>query len=262
MIGAILGDMVGAPFEFKGLKTKDFPFPPEDAAFTDDTVLTVAVADALLHNLDPVQTLQKWGRRYRHCSWGNRFRDWLFSDNPRPYNSYGNGAAMRVSPAGLLARTPEEALTLADRVTAITHNHPEGLKGARATALAIFLFRQGESVDSVRETLQRRFGYNLARTVDEIRPGYRYNETCQHTVPEALICAFEAVDVEDAIRNAVSLGGDADTLAAIAGAVAEARFGGVPYPLARWAFDGLDAPMQRILEALYRQAQVPPPWEG
>ncbi|RME40900.1 MAG: ADP-ribosylglycohydrolase family protein, partial [Deltaproteobacteria bacterium] len=169
--------------------------------------------------------LKDWGRRYPYCSWGGRFREWLFSDDMEPYGSFGNGAAMRVSPAGFLAGNLEDAWAMSDRVTRVTHNHPEGMKGARATVTAIVLARQGANAEAIRNEIAQRFDYDMGRSVDEIRPSYRFDETCQRTVPEALICALEAEDFEDAVRNAVSLGGDADTLAAIAGAVAEARFG-------------------------------------
>jgi len=226
MLGAIAGDIIGSVYEFRPIKRKDFePLFAAGAEFTDDTVLTVAVADCLMNDRDPAQTLKDWGRRYPHCSWGGRFREWLFSDEDEPYGSFGNGAAMRVSPAGFLADSLEDAWAMSDRVTRVTHNHPEGMKGARATVTAIVLARQGADAQAIREEVAGRFGYGMARAVDEIRPGYRFDETCQRTVPEALICALEAEDFEDAVRNAVSLGGDADTLAAIAGAVAEARFG-------------------------------------
>jgi ADP-ribosyl-[dinitrogen reductase] hydrolase len=227
MLGAIIGDIVGSVYEFNNYKAKDFqPLFHPDAFFTDDTVCTVAVADALINNLDPAVALRDWCRRYWHIGgWGLRFADWVVSDRMGPYNSLGNGAAMRVSAAGLLARDVDEAIELAHRVTEVTHNHPEGMKGAAATAVALHLAMIGQSADEIRTAITQQFGYDLSMTVDEIRPTYQYNERCQTTVPQALICALEATDFEDAIRNAISIGGDSDTIAAIAGAVAEARFG-------------------------------------
>jgi len=252
MLGAIAGDIIGSVYEFRPIKRKDFePLFAEGAEFTDDTVLTVAVADCLMNGRDPGQALKMWGRRYPHCSWGGRFREWLFSDEREPYSSFGNGAAMRVSPAGLLADSLEDAWAMSDRVTRVTHNHPEGMKGARATVTAIVLARQGVAAQAIREEIAGRFGYDMARSVDEIRPAYGFDESCQRTVPEALICALEAQDFEDAVRNAVSLGGDADTLAAIAGAVAEARFG-VPAAIASEALQRLPIEMQAILDLLYK----------
>jgi ADP-ribosyl-[dinitrogen reductase] hydrolase len=254
MLGAIIGDIAGSVYEFQGYKAKDFePLLRRDAFFTDDSVLTVAVADALLNDRPPVEAFKDWGRRYPDSGWGGRFSRWLFSEETAPYGSYGNGAAMRVSPAGLLGRTPEEVLALARRVTEVTHDHPEGLKGAAATALAIFLALRGEPVSAIRRAVAAGYGYDLDRTVDGIRPGYRFDETCQGSVPEALICALEAVDYEDAIRNAISLGGDSDTLAAIAGGIAEARFG-IPEDIAAEVWRRLPADMRQVIAALYRRA--------
>jgi ADP-ribosyl-[dinitrogen reductase] hydrolase len=254
MLGAIIGDIAGSVYEFQGHKWKDFePFLRGDAFFTDDSVLTVAVADALIDERPPVEAFKDWGRRYPDSGWGGRFSRWLFSQETAPYGSYGNGAAMRVSPAGLLGRTPEEALAFARRVTEVTHDHPEGLKGAAATTLAIFLALRGETVSAIRRAVGKAYGYDLDRTVDGIRPGYRFDETCQGTVPEALICALEAVDYEDAIRNAISLGGDSDTLGAIAGGIAEARFG-IPDDIAAEGWRRLPVDMREMMAALYRRA--------
>ena len=220
MLGAVIGDIVGSVYEFNNYRAKDFdPFFHPNAFFTDDTVCTVAVADALLNRRDPAVALKDWGRRYWEIGgWGARFGDWLTRDDLAAYGSYGNGAAMRVAPAGLLASSLEEAIALSDRVTEVTHNHPEGMRGAAATAATIFLARSGIQARQIRQDIARRFGYDLSASVDEIRPVYRFNETCQETVPQALICALEATDFEDAIRNAISIGGDSDTVAAIAGA--------------------------------------------
>ena len=259
MYGAVIGDTVGSRHEFGGLRSTRFEFFGPGCHFTDDTVCTAAAADILLNGRRPAETMQAWCRRYPDCSWGARFGGWIHEETPTPYGSYGNGAAMRVSPAAFLNRDRPlaEALAAADRVTRITHDHPEGMKGARAATHAIWLAFQGEAPRSIAtaiayharappqtrsEALRQAAGwpppnhgflevagnqsrYDLSRDVATIRETYEYNETCQRTVPEALVCALEAPDFEQAIRNAVSLGGDADTLAAIAGPVAEALHG-------------------------------------
>ena len=226
MLGAIIGDIVGSVYEWKPIKTKDFPFFADNGFFTDDSVCTVAAADILLHDLPPAETMQTWCRRYPGRGYGGNFGRWIHIDPPEPYHSYGNGAAMRVSAAAFLNRDDlAAALAAADKVTEITHNHPEGMKGARATTHAIWLAFQGESPTNVRQVITTEYGYDLTKTVDEIRPDYSFDETCQGTVSQAITCALESVSYEDAVRNAISLGGDADTLAAIAGAIAEAMHG-------------------------------------
>jgi len=250
MLGAIIGDIAGSIYEFDNYRAKDFEFFGRKADFTDDTVCTIAVADALMNDLDPAQALAAWCKRYPGRGYGGMFGRWIESRDHKPYNSFGNGAAMRVSPAGLLARTLDEALAMAHRVTEVTHNHPEGLKGAAATVHAIFLARQGAAPADIRRAITATYGYDLSRSVDDIRPHYVFNETCQQTVPEALICAFEARDFEDAIRNAISIGGDSDTVAAIAGGVAEALYA-VPQPLADAALAKLLQEMRTVIEQLY-----------
>ncbi|MCG9133837.1 ADP-ribosylglycohydrolase family protein [Candidatus Poribacteria bacterium] len=226
MLGAIIGDIAGSIYEGYSIKTKDFPFFGNSCRLTDDSVCTITVADTLLHDLPPAETMQKWCRRYPDAGYGGNFGMWIYTDSPEPYNSYGNGAAMRVSPAAYLNRNDLDAARAAsDKVTEITHNHPEGIKGARATTHAIWLAFQGESVERIRQVITSEYSYDLTRTLDEIRPDYDFDITCQGTVPQAIICALESVSFEDAIRNAVSLGGDADTLAAIAGPIAEALHG-------------------------------------
>jgi ADP-ribosylglycohydrolase len=208
----------------------------------------------LVHDLDPVATLQRWGREYwSNGGWGQRFNLWLADDNPHPYNSWGNGAAMRVSAAGLLGASLEHALDLAYRVTVITHDHPEGIKGAQATAAAIWMARQHLDVTDIRRALVERFGYRLDMTVDDIRPGYKFTEASKDSVPQALVCSLEAVDFEDAVRNAVSIGGDSDTIAAIAGSVAEARFG-IPDDIAAKTWSYLPTDMRVVMTALYKKA--------
>jgi ADP-ribosyl-[dinitrogen reductase] hydrolase len=251
MLGAIIGDIAGSIYEFNNHRSKDFELFGPGADFTDDTVCTVAVADALLNNSDPASTLADWCVRYPGRGYGGMFARWIEARDRRPYNSFGNGAAMRVSPAGLLASTLDEALDMARRVTEVTHNHPEGLKGAAATVHAIFLARRGAALAQIRQEIHTTYGYDLNRTVDAIRPHYEFNETCQRTVPEALVCVLEARDFEDAIRNSISIGGDSDTVAAIAGGVAEALFG-VPQALTEQGLAKLPEEMRELVELLYK----------
>ncbi len=252
MLGGIAGDIIGSAYEKKNYRAKDFePLFHPRARFTDDTVCIVAVADALINSIPPAQALQDWGRRYwENGGWGQRFALWLADDDPKPYGSWGNGGAMRVGPAALLARSHDETLELAHYVTAVTHNHPEGIKGAQATAMAIYLSRLGKPVETIRNAISTRFEYDLTATVDEIRPEYRHSEAAHKSVPQALICALEATDFEDAIRNAISIGGDSDTIAAIAGAVAEARFG-MPEAIAKKVWEYLNPEMRQRIGLLY-----------
>ena len=236
MYGAILGDIIGSPFEFdRGDKTKEFDLFSKGCDFTDDSVMTIAVGEALLA-VGPqatvkeieeavVTNMQDWGKRYPYAGYGGRFRYWLRERNPKPYGSYGNGSAMRVSAAGGLYDSLERTREVARATANVTHNHPEGIKGAEATASAIYMARNGSSKEEIKEYIEKEFHYNLDRTLDEIRPGYHMDETCQRTVPEAIIAFLESKDFEDAIRNAVSLGGDTDTLGAITGSIAEAFYG-------------------------------------
>lgn len=255
MLGSVIGDIVGSVYEFNNHRARDFePFFHPKASFTDDTVCTVAVADALINARHPGEALKDWGARYwENGGWGGRFALWLRSDSLEPYGSFGNGAAMRVAPAGLLARSLEECNRLAEKVTAVTHNHPEGIKGGLATAAAVHMARAGFSKDAIRSYVVDTFAYVLDRTVDDIRPTYSFNETCQQTVPEALICVLEADCYEDAIRNAISIGGDSDTVAAIAGGVAEALFG-IPGDIAAQGWQYLPTDMRAVLTDLYRLA--------
>ena len=236
MYGAILGDIIGSPFEFdRGDKTKDFKLFSRRSHFTDDSVMTLAVCEALLKVGQDVtvkeiedaviSSMQSWGRRYPHAGYGGYFRRWLTARHPEPYNSYGNGSAMRVSAAGWLYDSLEKTRVVAKATANVTHNHPEGIKGAEATASAIFMARNGSSKEEIKKYIENEFHYDLNRTLNEIRPGYHMDETCQKTVPEAIIAFLEAKDFEDAIRNAVSLGGDTDTLGAITGSIAEAYYG-------------------------------------
>ncbi len=226
MIGAIIGDIVGSIYEWEPIKTKEFEFFTQECFFTDDSVCTLAVADILLHDLPPAETMQKWCQNYPGRGYGGMFAQWIHEDPPEPYNSYGNGAAMRVSPAAFLNRDNlDAALAASDKVTEITHSHPEGMKGARATTHAIWLAFQDESPTNIRKVIADEYVYDLTMSVDDIRPDYSFDVTCQGTVPQAIICALESESYEDAVRNAISIGGDADTLGAIAGAIAEAMHG-------------------------------------
>ncbi|MBQ8073263.1 MAG: ADP-ribosylglycohydrolase family protein [Clostridia bacterium] len=257
MIGAILGDMIGAPYEFDmGDKTKNFPLFSQRSRFTDDTVMTIAVAEALMNTIgwsdDAIRyalfnSMQYWGHEYPYAGYGTMFWNWLNTKNPTPYNSYGNGSAMRVSSAGWLYDTMEETRHVARLTAEVTHNHPEGIKGAEATASAIFLARTGHSKAEIREYVTSEFGYNLTRTCDEIRPTYHHVESCQETVPEAMTAFLEGTDFEDVIRTAVSLGGDCDTLTCIAGSIAEA-FYGVPEEIAAEGENRLTEKIKTVLD--------------
>ena len=249
MIGAIAGDVVGSVHEFEATKTKDFPLIDPRCFFTDDTVLTVALADALLHGKDYAVLLKEYYRRYPDAGYGGAFHGWASSDSLAPYNSWGNGSAMRVSPAAYVASCLADVLTLAEQSAVVTHNHPEGIRGAQATAAAIFLARTGHTKDSIQKFVQSFFGYDLQATLAQIRPGYRFNESCQDTVPQAIRAFLEANDFEDALRNAVSLGGDADTLACITGSIAEPFFGGVPAELRESALSRLDDELLAVVSA-------------
>lgn len=232
MIGAIIGDIVGSAYEFWPIRRKNFELFNLGSLFTDDSVMTIAVGCALMrHRQDGedfsaalIEEMQKLGRRYPDAGYGASFRAWIFKQSPLPYNSYGNGSAMRVSACGYAARSLEEALQLAAASAEVTHNHPEGVKGAQATAAAIYLARSGASKEDIRRHIDAQF-YPLRQTLDEIRPTYHFNETCQETVPQAIIAFLESENFEDSLRNAVSLGGDADTLAAITGSIAWAFYG-------------------------------------
>ena len=228
MIGAIAGDIIGSIYEHDQIKTKDFPLFDARCVFTDDTVMTIAVADAILSQGSYLESVRRLGIRYPDAGYGGFFIKWLHSHDPKPYHSWGNGSAMRVSPVGFAFTTSEEILTHAKATADISHNHPEGVKGAQATALAVFLARTGSDKESIRSCISSQFGYDLDRTVNDIRPSYSFDVSCQGTVPEAIIAFLDSDSYEDTVRNAISLGGDSDTLACIAGGIAEAFYGGVP----------------------------------
>jgi len=242
MLGAIVGDIVGSIYEFNNYRSKDFPLFGDGCDYTDDTVLTVAVADCLMRNGNYGEYIKKYARAYPNVkgSYGGRFAQWIRSESMEPYNSWGNGSAMRVSAVGFAFDETQAVVEEAKRSAEVTHNHPEGIKGAQATAVAIYMARKGQSKEQIKAAIAKSFRYDLDRTVDEIRPVYQFNESCQETVPEAIIAFLESTDFEDAIRNAVSLGGDSDTIAAITGSIAEAFYGGVPYAIAVQAWKKLD----------------------
>ena len=241
MLGAIVGDIVGSPYEFDrhNIKTTVFPLLSERSHFTDDTVMTLAVADALMASLPErgteapetkfeaalIHAMQDYGLRYPDAGYGARFSGWLYAAHPEPYNSFGNGSAMRVSPVAWAFDTLDAVERFAAASARVTHNHPEGIKGAQATAGAILLARQGKSKAEIRGYVESRYGYDLGRTLNEIRPGYRHVESCQETVPEAITAFLEGDGFEDAVRKAVSLGGDSDTLTAITASIAEGMWG-------------------------------------
>jgi len=233
MLGAILGDIIGRPYEFKPIKTKDFPLFSKQSGITDDSIMTIAVAQGLLEgrrisrvtSYEIKQAMRRLGRQFPHAGYGSQFRRWLKSENPEPYNSFGNGSAMRVSPVAWFFDDLEDTERFATISADVTHNHPEGIKGAQSVAAAIFLARTGATKNEIRLYIEESYGYDLSRSIDRIRPDYRFDVTCQGSVPEAIIAFLESTGFEDAIRNAVSLGGDADTQAAIAGSIAEAFYG-------------------------------------
>jgi len=224
MIGAIAGDIIGSVYEHRQIKHTDFVLFQNHSAFTDDTVLTVATAQAILEDGDYGRWYRQFGRALPDAGYGGFFMRWLLSENPRPYNSFGNGSAMRVSPVGFAFDSLERVLAEAKKNAEVTHNHPEGIKGAQATAMAVFLARTGRDKQMIKEQISRRFGYDLNSTVRQIRPGYRFDPTCQGSVPEAIIAFLDSDGFEDALRKAVSLGGDSDTLACITGGIAQAYY--------------------------------------
>lgn len=245
MLGAIAGDIIGSVYEFNNIKTKVFELFHPAAFFTDDTVLTVALAESILTGDDYLDLLLEYYHRYPDASYGGRFRQWAEHGPHQPYNSWGNGAAMRVSPVGFAYGDLDTVLLKAEESAAITHDHPEGIKGAQATAAAIFLARRGSSKTAIKRYIEHSFGYDLSTPLDEIRQHYRFDESCQGTVPPAIRAFLEAEDWEDAVRNAISLGGDSDTLACITGGIAEAAFG-LPVAIAQQALSYLDAELSRV----------------
>jgi ADP-ribosylglycohydrolase len=250
MIGAIAGDIIGSIYEFENHKSKDFPLFRMGCAFTDDSLCTVALADCLMTDGDPAEYLRRWGNQYLELGYGTMYGRWLTRGDIGAYGSFGNGAAMRVSPAAFLARSLDQARRDAICITEVTHNHPEGIKGALATTDAIWMAFNAATPETIRQHIATTYGYDMHRSVDAIRPYYEFDETCQKTVPEAIICALEATGFEDAIRNAISIGGDSDTVACITGSIAEARFG-VPQEIATKAMAWLPDELCKVVERMY-----------
>ena len=268
MIGAIIGDIIGSRFEFNNHRSKDFKLFTDECEVTDDSIMTIAVAKAIMetekrikpllneheNNYDyytlletmTIKYMQEIGRKYPYCGYGGMFGRWVFSDNPEPYNSFGNGAAMRISPVGFIAHTDYQARELSEIITSTTHNHTEGIKGAEATAVAIFMAKRGSSKEEIFHKINKNY-YNLDFTIDEIRDTYEFNETCQETVPQAIVAFLDSTSFEDAIRTAVSVGGDSDTLAAITGSIAEAYYG-VPNDIKEKALTYFDFELRSIYD--------------
>lgn len=254
LMGAILGDIAGSIYEFDPHKSTDINLQDKRMDYTDDTIMTIAVADWILNDKRHiknglVERMQQWGRRYPHPmgAYGNMFSQWLRSDNPMPYNSWGNGSAMRVSAVGFAFDTLEETMNVAKKCAEVTHNHPEGIKGAQATAAAIFMARTGSTKKEIRRFITDTFGYNLDRSCDDIRPTYGFDGSCQGTVPESIIAFLDSKDYEDALRLCISLGGDADTMGAITGAIAGAYYNKMPYALYEFGMEKLPKDIQNVV---------------
>ena len=233
MIGAIAGDIIGSVFEGDNIKTTDFPLFSKYSRYTDDTVHTIALADSILNNINYIDKLKEYTRAYPNAGYGKAFQRWAFSEARDPYNSWGNGAAMRVSPVGFAYSNLDEVLEKAKESAEVTHNHPEGIKGAQSTASSIFLAKNGKTKDEIKLFIETQFGYNLNFTLDEIRPNYRFDVSCQGSVPQAIKAFLESESYEQSIRLAISIGGDSDTIACINGGIAQAFYGGVPEKIKR-----------------------------
>lgn len=251
LCGAVAGDIIGSIYEWNATKKTDFYLFTPFSKYTDDTVMTVANADWLNTGDSLLGIMQDYGNRFPHAGYGGMFRSWLREDDPKPYNSFGNGSAMRVSPVGWVFNTLEETLEAAKTSAEITHNHPEGIKGAQATAACIFMARTGKSKEEIKEYIELTFGYDLSRTCDEIRPNYKFDVTCQGSVPESIIAFLESTDFENALRLAISLGGDADTMGAITGGIAEAYYGDVPVHIRKEVLKRLPNDFIEVLQKFY-----------
>tara|TARA_R110001606_G_scaffold399285_2_gene583680 strand:+ start:7957 stop:8748 length:792 start_codon:yes stop_codon:yes gene_type:complete len=253
MIGAIAGDIIGSIYEWNNIKTKEFELFGEYCTFTDDSLLTIALAETILNNGDYTEQLKKYYQRYPNAGYGAMYRRWAVSDGSEPYNSWGNGAAMRISAVGFAFDSLGDVLTHAKQHTQITHNHPEGIKGAQATASIIYLARKGANKAFIKEFVETEFNYDLSLTLEDIRPSYRFDESCQGTVPQAITALLESDDFEDAIRNAISLGGDSDTLACITGGMAQAFYGGVPQHITEKVMSYLDDELKSVAVEFHKQ---------
>jgi ADP-ribosylglycohydrolase len=248
ILGSIAGDIIGSVFEFSNVKTDNFDLFCQLSTFTDDSVLTVATMDAILNKRSYVESYQMFGRNYPHRGYGGNFSSWIHSNNPKPYNSWGNGSAMRVSPVGWYANSLDEVMAEAERSAEVTHNHPEGIKGAQSAAAAVYMARNGKSKDEIKGFIIDTFGYDLDRKIDDIRPDYIFDVSCQGSVPEAIIAFLESTDFENAIRLAVSLGGDSDTIACITGGIAEAYYSNIPESIVNNLFRILPEEMIDIID--------------
>jgi len=253
ILGAVVGDVVGSIYEGSPTKSPEFDIVDNRARFTDDSVLTLATADAILQGASYESHYRRYARRYPNAGYGGNFRRWFASDTMGPYNSFGNGSAMRVSPVGWAFSDPAEVLEQAERSASCTHNHPEGIKGAQAVALAVFLARTGSSKDEIAQQIRESFSYDLDRSIRQIRPRYHFDVTCQGSVPEAIVAFLEADSLEGSIRLAVSLGGDSDTQACIAGSIAHAFYGEVPQDIEAHVRSRLPGDLLTINDAFGRR---------
>lgn len=270
MIGAIIGDVIGSVFEWHNTKTTDFELFSKESRFTDDTVMTVAIADALLDKQnyrnpikDEIESrkiytgkLRQYGHRYPDVGYGSMFNNWLTDNSQKPYNSYGNGSAMRVSSIGFAANSIEEALKESKRSARVTHNHREGIKGAQAVAVAIFLAKSGENKENIKRSIERMFKYNLNRKLDDIRNIYKFDSSCQGSVPEAIIAFLESEDFEDAVRKAISIGGDSDTIACITGGIAQAFYNKIPVEIINDTMFRLDIGLKTVIKEFNQKYKV------
>ncbi len=247
LLGAICGDIIGSAYEWYSVKDTNFDIFTPQSRFTDDTVCSIAIADSLLNKKPFDSSLQYWCRKYPHAGYGGNFRRWICTSNPAPYNSWGNGSAMRVSSIGAYAESIDEVMSLAKASAAVTHNHPEGIKGAQATAVAICLALTGYSKKQIKQTLESRFGYDLSRRYCDIQPKYSFEVSCQKSVPEAIIAFLEGSDYESVVRLAVAYGGDADTQAAIAGGIAAAYYGEIPKAILNECMQRVPMEMKKVI---------------
>ncbi|RMF00461.1 MAG: ADP-ribosylglycohydrolase family protein [Bacteroidetes bacterium] len=257
MLGAIAGDIIGSVYEKQPVKTTDFPLFLPESRFTDDTVLTVAIADSLLHDRPFAENVRKYARAYPLAGYGGSFMRWMSGLNEGPYHSWGNGAAMRVSPVGFAFEELETVKQVARETAIITHDHPEGVKGAQAVAAAVYLARSGYGKALIKDHIERHYAYDLSRTLADIRPMYCFEVSCQGSVPQSIRAFLESTSWESAVRNAISLGGDADTMACIVGAIAEAFYGGVPVEIEAEVIRRLPADFQQTIDLFYEAF----PWE-
>lgn len=251
MLGAISGDIIGSLYESSPVKTEDFELFHRYSRFTDDTVMTVAVAESILLKNSYAENMQKWGRKYPDAGYGISFYHWIFEDEPKPYNSWGNGAAMKVSPIGLAFNNIETVKAEAERSVIASHDHPEGIRGAKAVASAVYYARIFKEKNKIKDLIELECGYNLNRKTSEIREKYSFDVSCQGSVPEAIIAFLDSNSYEDAVRKAISLGGDSDTQACIAGGIAEAFYGGVPIEIEVEARKRLPDDMLKVIDEFY-----------